>query len=50
MTQRERHLPAIADHFLHEHKKALKHYVKEETTGDYESALVAILEFYAEAI
>jgi len=48
VTQRERYLPKIAEHFMHERKKVLKEFIREETRGDFKAALIKLLEFYAE--
>jgi len=50
LAQRERNLAEIADYFLHEYKKALKHFIKENVGGPFRDALVSLLEFYAEEI
>lgn len=49
VTQRERYLPQVADHFLHTYKKTLKEWVKDETSGDFKNSLVTLLEYYADA-
>jgi len=48
VTQRERYLPQIANHFMHERKKVLKEFIRDETSGDFKNALIKLLEFYAD--
>jgi len=48
ITQRERHLAEINTYFLHTHKKSLKHWIKDECSGNFQKALVALIEYYAE--
>jgi len=50
LAQRERNLAEIADWFMHEYKKALKHFIKDDTSGTFKEALVTLLEFYAEVV
>jgi len=50
LAQRERNLDLIADFFLHEYKQALKHFIKSNTSGDFQHALVNLLDFYAQEL
>jgi len=50
LAQRERNLAQIGDWFMHEYKKALKHFIKDDCSGAFKNSLVDIVEFYAEAV
>jgi hypothetical protein len=50
VTQRERHLPAIAKRFLMDHKETLKVWVKKECGGAYGKALISICDNWASVV
>jgi len=47
ITQKERHLQKIAEHYLGEYGQSLESDIKGDTSGDYERALIAIMDNWA---